>query len=241
MIPAIICAVATIHLLTSPATSSVSASTSGPSAAFAPNPSFKKRSVSQNTKTKTAFFSSRNKDEFGESFNSGGGGFFDEDFNHLARQKEAFQFIFGDVGDDTKPDDVHIILFNPDTEREGVHTIEFQGNNMILAFESRFECDQFSACLKEQHFFDPTPQEIKLNSLEDYCEQIGVKVQIVPEGLSLVPPKESVLNLGLNPNLEKEMKMLDYLFNISSDIDDDVTVDSAAATTFDDDTSGAWE
>jgi len=31
------------------------------------------------------------------------------------------------------------------------------------------------------------------------------------------PPKDSVLNLGLNPNLKEEMKMLDYLFQISND------------------------
>lgn len=247
MIPAI-CAVATIHQLTNLSTTTVSASP-----AFAPNPSFGKRGIrithknNHNHKSKTAFFSSSNKDEYGESFNSGGGGggggnFFDDDFNRLARQREAFQFIFGDVEDDMKPDDVHIILFNPNTDREGVHTIEFQGNNMILAFESRFECDQFSACLKKQHFFDPTPQEIKLASLEDYCEQIGVKVQIVPKGLKLVPPKKNVLNLGLNPNLEEEMKMLDYLFQISGDMEDeDVALDSAATTTVVDGTTGAWE
>jgi len=243
MIPAI-CAAATIHQLTSTTsttTVSASASPSGPYSAFAPNPSFKKRGITNN-KSKSAFFSSSNKDDFGESFNGGSGNFFDEDFNHLARQKEAFQFIFGDVEDDMKPDDVHIILFNPNTDREGVHTIEFQGNNMILAFESRFECDQFSACLKKQHFFDPTPQEIKLASLEDYCEQIGVKVQIVPKGLKLVPPKKNVLNLDLNPNLEEEMKALDYLFQISGDMDDsDIAVDSAAVTTAVDGTTGAWE
>jgi len=57
-----------------------------------------------------------------------------------------------------KPDEVHIILFNPDTEQEGVHTIEFpkgSGNNVILAFENAEACDMFSKMLKDQLFMDP--------------------------------------------------------------------------------------
>jgi hypothetical protein len=35
--------------------------------------------------------------------------------------------------------------------------------------------------LREQKFFDPTPQEMKLEFLENYCGEIGVEVQVVPE------------------------------------------------------------
>lgn len=62
-----------------------------------------------------------------------------------------------------KPNDVHIILFKPDTDDEGVHTIEYpigSGNNMILAFESSQECDTFAAMLKSQQFFDPSVRVI---------------------------------------------------------------------------------
>lgn len=34
------------------------------------------------------------------------------------------------------------------------------GNNMILAFESKSECEQFSQFLKDQQFFDPTVSDI---------------------------------------------------------------------------------
>eukprot|EP00558_Chaetoceros_sp_UNC1202_P013531 CAMPEP_0197255562 /NCGR_PEP_ID=MMETSP1429-20130617/72477_1 /TAXON_ID=49237 /ORGANISM="Chaetoceros sp., Strain UNC1202" /LENGTH=218 /DNA_ID=CAMNT_0042718885 /DNA_START=301 /DNA_END=957 /DNA_ORIENTATION=+ len=185
-------------------------------------------------------FSSANKDDVGDSYN----GFFDDDFDRTARQREAFQFIF-DVSEEMKPDSVHIILFNPGTDREGVHTIEFpkdSGNNMILAFESRSECDQFSASLREQQFFDPTPQEMKLVPLEDYCEQIGVKIQVVPKGMQLQPPKENVLNLGMNPNLEEEMKMLDYLFEISgsNEGEDEYQYDIGTTTTTEGG-EGSWE
>jgi len=47
---------------------------------------------------------------------------------------------FGCVWGRPKPEDVYIILFNPGTEQEGVHTVEYpkgSGNNVILAFESK--------------------------------------------------------------------------------------------------------
>ena len=105
----------------------------------------------------TSFLSSANKNDFGDDDSFG---FFDDDEfeDRIPRKGDAFEFIF-DIDDDMKPEDVHIILFNPDTDREGVHTIEFpkgSGSNMILAFESRKECEQFSMSLREQQFFDPT-------------------------------------------------------------------------------------
>ena len=74
-------------------------------------------------------------------------------------------------------------------------------------------------------------KKINLDSLEIYCNDIGVDVQVVPRGSYLKPPNARSLNLGLNPDLEKEMKMLENLFQI--DNSDDPT-DGA----FQD---GAWE
>lgn len=168
-------------------------------------------------------------------------GFFDEEeYRQIAREREAFQFIF-DVDEDSKPDDVYIILFNPETPNEGVHTLEFpkgSGNNMILAFESKAECEEFSEMLKEQQFFDPVTQEMNLEGLEIYCGQIGVEVQVVPEGLKLKPPTETVDELDCNPNRDEEVKMLDYLFQISEECSVDVTAEGC----FDvEETESAWE
>ena len=60
-------------------------------------------------------------------------------------------------------------------------------------------------------------RKINLGSLEAYCTEIKVQVQVVPKGSNLKPPNERSLNLGLNPDLEKEMKSLESLFHIDSD------------------------
>ena len=55
-------------------------------------------------------------------------------------------------------ENVYIIVYNPDSEDQGVHTLEVpkgSGINFILAFESELECLGFGASLREQGFFDP--------------------------------------------------------------------------------------
>ena len=57
------------------------------------------------------------------------------------------------------PESVHIILFNPDTPNQNVHTLEIpkgSGNNMILAFEDGADCGLFAQSLRELEFVDPS-------------------------------------------------------------------------------------
>lgn len=85
----------------------------------------------------------------------------DELKQRIAKETNPYAELFNYPQADTrpKPVDVHIILFNPETDNEGMHTIEYpkgSGRNVILAFESKQECDAFAGQLKDQQFFDPS-------------------------------------------------------------------------------------
>jgi len=125
-----------------------------------------------------------------------------------------------DSPDIDKPEDVFIIVYNPDTEEQGVHTLEVpkgSGINFILAFEDEEVCQTFCASLRDQQFFDPKVKEIKLVSLEEYCEDLDdVFVQTIPKGLNLEPPTERVDELDLNPERNMEVEFVDYLYRMSS-------------------------
>jgi len=145
--------------------------------------------------------------------------------------------IYTDNDDnDTKPEDVYIIVYNPDTDDQGVHTLEVpkgSGNNFILAFESEMECVEFCAALREQRFFDPKVQEIKYLSLEEHVQSLpGVSVQPIPKGMNLKPPTERVDELDLNPNRDIEVDFVDYLYRMSSsgEGEDDGDGDGGALT-----------
>lgn len=137
-----------------------------------------------------------------------------------------------------KPAEVNIILFKPDTDEEGVHTIEYpkgSGNNVILAFECMSECGSFAAMLKKQNFYDPSPQPVDLESLESYCDELGVSVQVVPRGMDLVPPTQNVVELGHNADLKNEKSQLNYIFGMS-----DAELEEVGALEVEE-IGGAWE
>mmetsp|Transcript_4027 Transcript_4027/g.11478 ORF Transcript_4027/g.11478 Transcript_4027/m.11478 type:complete len:350 (-) Transcript_4027:60-1109(-) len=141
---------------------------------------------------------------------------------HIADQivEETFDPSLIPLASHHRPESVHIILFNPQTKQEGMHTIEFpkgSGNNLVLAFESKSECDHFASQLAESgggSFSDPVTYELALDTLNSYCQNLGVYVQVVPTGTDIRPPTSNSPVLGHNPNLNIEKLTLDYLFDM---------------------------
>jgi len=119
--------------------------------------------------------------------------------------------------DPKKPSEVHIILFQPNTEDEGVHTIEYpkgSGHHIVLAFESKLECDLFAANLKEQHFLNPSPYQIDMTQLEDECHIMGVDVQVIPTEMHIIPPTHRAEVLCHDPELHSKQNFAEYLFHL---------------------------
>lgn len=57
------------------------------------------------------------------------------------------------------------------------------------------------------------------------CETLGVFVQVVPEGVEIIPPSQNVKHLGHNPKLRNDKSYLDYLFEMTdSDLEDHIGV-----------------
>lgn len=81
-----------------------------------------------------------------------------EELRQLISQQSSPQlFASPSIAKTRRPDQVHVILFNPHSQNEGMHTIEDStGTNVILAFEDAKDCNVFSEHLKAQQFHDPT-------------------------------------------------------------------------------------
>ena len=80
--------------------------------------------------------------------------------DRMDQEDNPFQEYFNEIRQKIikRPERVHVILFNPGTDQQGAHTIEYprgSGSNVVLAFESRTSCKKFSSALKNQNFFDP--------------------------------------------------------------------------------------
>lgn len=118
-----------------------------------------------------------------------------------------------------RPEAVHIILFNPETKQEGMHSIEYPkgtGNNLILAFESKSDCDNFASHLTaDPQFADPVTYEMELDAVESYCSAMGIFVQVVPSGTNVRPPTDTKPVMGHDPNLNALKQALDYVFDMA--------------------------
>jgi hypothetical protein len=149
---------------------------------------------------------------------------------------QYYDLLFGDTSsidnekeDPPPPEEVHIIIYRPDTPEQGVHAVEYpkgSGRNFLLAFESVQECESFAQMLKDMHFGSgrgrggavdpPTPVTIEWEPLLDYCTaSVGIPVQFVPRGTGLTPPSDEAddieyLGKGdpFNNNPNNEIRMV---------------------------------
>ena len=78
----------------------------------------------------------------------------------------------------------------------------------------------FSPCLDCFSFFDFQPREIFIDSLDRLGQQLGVYVQVVPEGVELIPPQQTVKQLGkVNRSLREQQDHLNYVFDMMDGAD----------------------
>ena len=55
---------------------------------------------------------------------------------------------------------VWVLLFNANTDNEGIYTLEIEGNNIIIAFEQEDDAIRYAGLLEAQDFLSPTVESI---------------------------------------------------------------------------------
>mmetsp|Transcript_11269 Transcript_11269/g.26761 ORF Transcript_11269/g.26761 Transcript_11269/m.26761 type:complete len:180 (+) Transcript_11269:416-955(+) len=88
--------------------------------------------------------------------------------------------------DGSKPEIVYILMYNPNTEQEGVHSTEYpkdSGSEVMVAFESIEDCMSFSMLLKDDPNFplEPVSTPAPYGQLESACAGMGISIMVVPE------------------------------------------------------------
>lgn len=85
-----------------------------------------------------------------------------------------------------RPEVVYVIMYNPGTEQEGIHTMEFprgSETDLLLAFESIEDCVGFSNSLRQDPNWqqEPVPTPTPLSQVEVACDQMGLPIKVVPD------------------------------------------------------------
>ncbi len=85
---------------------------------------------------------------------------------------------------------VFVLIFNANTENEGIHSIRVGDRNKILMFESEDDALRFALLLEAQDFPVPTVDALDAEEVKEFCESAGYDWEIVPENSDLIIPPE---------------------------------------------------
>lgn len=80
------------------------------------------------------------------------------------------------------PSRVHVLLFDPGSEQEGIHSIELAGRTVVLLFEDPDDAERYAGLLEAQDFPLPSVEAIEREEMELFCSQAGYEARLVPAG-----------------------------------------------------------
>jgi len=98
---------------------------------------------------------------------------------------------------------VWVLLFNANTDNEGIYTLEIEGNNIIVAFEQEDDAIRYAGLLEAQDFLSPTVERIDSEDLKEFCEEANYDLNIVPTDALLVPPEKNVDKTDWSPERDQ--------------------------------------
>jgi len=113
-----------------------------------------------------------------------------------------------------------ILLYKIGKEDEGIHSIEINGNTIVLMFEDRDDAERYCGLLEAQDFPKPLIQEIEKNEVENFCQDAGYESKLVNKGF--IPKTEEERLLLTPPEKNLDVSILDN----DSKTNDEIIIDS---------------
>ena len=91
---------------------------------------------------------------------------------------------------------VYVLLYDPGTENEGIHSLEIQGKTVVLMFENRDDAVRYCGLLEAQDFPKPEIEVQDREEIEMFCKEAGYEARFVENGFI---PKNEEERLMLSP------------------------------------------
>ena len=114
---------------------------------------------------------------------------------------------------------IFVLLYNPNSDNEGIHSIELKGRTIVLMFEEKDDAERYVGLLEAQDFPTPSVEMVDLEEIKDFCNRCDYETRIVTKGfvpktledrLLITPPQK---NLEVNKwedkkNNENDLKVI---------------------------------
>tara|TARA_B100000579_G_C22132509_1_gene532690 strand:+ start:69 stop:461 length:393 start_codon:yes stop_codon:yes gene_type:complete len=97
---------------------------------------------------------------------------------------------------------VHVLLYEPGTESEGIHSLELKGSTVILMFQDKDDAERYCGLLEAQDFPKPSVEELTRVDIETFCVEAGYEARFVEKGFIPSSDEERLMISPPLSNLE---------------------------------------
>ena len=96
---------------------------------------------------------------------------------------------------------IFVLLYNPNTNNEGIHSIELKGRTIVLMFEEKEDAERYVGLLEAQDFPTPSIESVNLEEIKEFCNRCDYETRIVTKNfvpktledrLLLTPPQKNL-------------------------------------------------
>ena len=96
---------------------------------------------------------------------------------------------------------IFVLLYNPNTDYEGIHSIELKGRTIVLMFEEKDDAERYVGLLEAQDFPVPSVEMVDLEEIKDFCNRCDYDTRIVTKNfvpktledrLLITPPQKNL-------------------------------------------------
>ncbi len=84
---------------------------------------------------------------------------------------------------------VYVLLFNPRTENEGIHSVRVGDRDKIFMFKSEDDATRYALMLEAQDFPVPVVEEMPEDEVIEFCNSQGFDYEVLEEGMLVLPPE----------------------------------------------------
>ena len=88
---------------------------------------------------------------------------------------------------------VYVLLFDPGTDQEGIHSLEINDRTVVLLFEVREDAERYAGLLEAQDFPVPTVEALGREEMEQFCRESDYEARFVPVGFLPQTPEDRLL------------------------------------------------
>ena len=99
---------------------------------------------------------------------------------------------------------IFVLLYNPGTDKEGIHSIELKGRTIVLMFEDEDDAIRYCGLLEAQDFPLPKVEMINIDEIKDFCLKLDYECKLVEKNFVPKTPEDRLLISPPQKNLEVE-------------------------------------